>query len=165
MDDSPNNPLLAALHDIHAAPAPSWWPPAPGWWLLALTSGVILASLVPLLRRWFNQWQRRRGVLAELALLRERCQHDNGYDPHRYVVELSILLKRAALSRYPRQDVAMLNAGGWLAFLDRTGGDGQFSKPPGTALAQAPYAASNGTLTVDVDALHALAQHWLKRNF
>jgi hypothetical protein len=143
------------LRDIHTPAAPPAWPPAPGWWLLAV---LLLAALALLGRKGWQavrRARRRRRILAELDGLRgQPCGAA-------LIGEVSALLKRVALSRFPRRDVAALTGTDWLAFLDRTGGSGGFGQGAGRVLADGPYAPAPGC---DADALLALARTWLVRN-
>ena len=77
------------------------------------------------------------------------------------MAEVSTLLKRVALARYPRTDVASLTGQGWLDFLDRNGGAGRFADGPGKVLAEGPYAPAP---TFDAEALLALTGDWIRRN-
>jgi len=148
-------PDLSKLRDIHLPTAVSWWPPAPGWWalpaLLLIAAGV---GYVVLRRRRHRRW--RDSALTELARLRDAA-------PERQVREVSVLLRRVAISRFPRHNVAALTGEAWLAFLDRTFGDGSaFRSGVGRVLLSAPYA---GTVQNDVDtaALLALCERWINR--
>jgi hypothetical protein len=156
----PAHPALGApeqlhLRDIHMPGAPPGWPPAPGWWLLGL---LLLAALAPALLRLARAWRRRRRrerVLAELDGMRgAECGPA-------LVAAVSALLKRAALSRFPRAEVAALTGADWLAFLDRTGGAGGFADGPGRVLADGAYAPRQDC---DAPALLALARRWLRQN-
>ncbi len=143
------------LRDIHSPPTPAAWPPAPGWWLLGALLLLALALAARLgWRRWHRQ-RRRRRILAELDAVRARR---HGAD---FIAGVSELLKRVALSRFPRLDVAALTGSDWLAFLDRTGGDGQFRQGAGQVLGEGPYAPASDC---DTEALLKLARDWLKRN-
>ena len=55
-------PASLVLRDIHATPAPSWWPPAPGWWIVA---GIVVAAFA-LLAGWRLRARRRRDAIAAL---------------------------------------------------------------------------------------------------
>ena len=152
-----NQPAIEQLdlRDIHVPVAPSAWPPASGWWLLAL---LVLVALVLLGRRGWRHWRRvrrRERILRELNDL-----HGQPCGP-RLIGGVSALLKRVALSRFPRLDVAALTGSDWLAFLDRTGGDGGFQRGVGRVLAEGPYAPAP---ECDADALLTLARTWLRRN-
>lgn len=149
------------LRDIHLPPEPGFWPPAPGWWLLF---GLLLALAFWLGRLGWSQYRRfrrRQRILLELDQL-ERA----GLSGPALIAAVSALLKRVALSRYPRTEVAALTGEAWLAFLDRTGGDGRFSGGAGRALAHgayAPEARARGQQDNE-QALLSVARDWLRRN-
>jgi hypothetical protein len=150
---------LAALRDIHLPGDPSWWPPAPGWWVLA----TLLAALAFACARWLPRAWRRRGArrdaLRELEALRR----------HRVapalVAELSVLLRRVAMSRDLRREVAGLSGESWLAYLDReapeTAPPDAFRHGPGRCLASAPY---GGPSPEDPGPLLDLVEAWIRRN-
>ena len=156
------NPALAQLRDIHLPPPVSWWPPAPGWWLLAAASSLSALGLYAWWRRRRrDRW--RRSALAELARLRGLLESQQA-EPPGLIVELSVLLRRAALSRFPREDVASLHGERWLAFLDRSLGEGSpFQAGEGRLLATAPYLPKAAIAVDSMSALFALAEHWLKK--
>lgn len=147
---------LAALRPWHLPDPVSWWPPAPGWWLLAALALAALFALAGWLRRrWYRQAPVRR-ALRELGALDALAARD----PALACRQLSQLLRRVALARFPRGEVAGLTGEAWLAFLDRHGGDGQFDRGPGRVLIQAPYRAAAPD---DLVPLIALARRWIER--
>ncbi len=152
-----NEPLQ--LRDIHPAADPSWWPPAPGWWLLTVLLLVGLVVLGRLAWRRYRVWRRQRQILAELE--RARAAFQSHGDPTRLAGELSMLLRRAALAGWPREQIAGLHGQPWLAFLDRTGGEGKFQDGPGRVLVSAPYAPR---AELRSEELCALVADWLKHN-
>lgn len=145
------------LRDIHAAVAPEFWPPAPGWWLLAITLTVISLFTARYLIHTWRQRQQRRGILEELDNI-------NARSPAEVATHVSTLLRRVALMRFERNEVASLSGEAWLSFLDRTGGNGAFSNGVGNVLATAPYAA-HGIDDADSKALVLLARNWIHQNF
>lgn len=154
------NPDLSQLRDIHL-PAPiSWWPPALGWWILAaLIVAVLIGLFVWSRRRQRDGW--RRSALAELARLRQQyAVHPT--TAHHIISELSVLLRRVAISCFPRAEVAMLSGEKWLAFLDRNMSKGAtFQSESGRLLAVAPYLPH---AAITPDALHtlfALCESWI----
>src|SRR6187549_271512 len=100
---NPDPTSLDRLHDIVAPPPVPWWPPAPGWyWIL----GFVLVLLLVLVLRGILRWQHnryRREALAEL----DRQEAALAAPEQRAVALASIagLLKRAALSAWPRTEV------------------------------------------------------------
>jgi len=154
MTGNHGNPLQG-LRDIHLPTPVSFWPPAPGWWLVALLIVMMLLTAV-----WW--WRRRRRhayrwqALKQLQQLQQALQAGN--TEISIITELSILLRRTAISRYGRQEVAGLQGKDWLAFLDRTGCTTHFSTQ-GQALLEAPYCRA---ITQEAEPLLNLAQRWLQ---
>jgi len=156
------NPALSQLHDIHLPARISWWPPAPGWCLLlaiVLLAAVVLYAVHRLRNR--NHW--RRFALMELTRLREQnaAQH---FAPRAVVSELSILLRRVAISRFPREEVAGLNGDAWLVFLDRgLGENAVFQSDAGRLLTSIPYRPEMAIDSSTLSAVFALAERWLRK--
>jgi len=126
------------LRDIHLPPAPGWWPPAPGWWALAL---IVVAAIAI-----FFWWARRRRRLTaavaarrEVARLREAAP---GLEPARLARDISALLRRAAISFYPRAQAAAITGENWLRFLDEALPEQAFSRGAGRLIAELPYRAT-----------------------
>lgn len=147
------------LRDIHVPPKPLFWPPALGWWVACMLIVIALVLLIRYAVRAARLRRHRRLVLRELSELRQRFARQG--DPGALVRQLSILMRRVALARYPRQQVAGLQGSAWLHFLDQTGGGERFSEGPGKVLASAPYAPH---VELDPEPLLLLAQDWIKRN-
>lgn len=151
---------LADLRDWHLPDPVSWWPPAPGWWLAA---AAVLMALVLVKHLWL------RG--RHLTSLQRAAQHElirlgrelaaTG-DRRCYLAELSRLLRRLALARYPRAQVAGLTGDDWLAFLDATGGDGEFSQGVGRVLVELAYGSAT-EITFDPEQLAALVRRWIQQ--
>ncbi|BCU07503.1 DUF4381 domain-containing protein [Allochromatium tepidum] len=149
---------MADLRDWHLPDPVSWWPPAPGWWLVAAVVLIALALVVRL-------WLRRRGRTSlQRAARRELEQMGRelaaGGDRRRYLAELSRLLRRLALARYPRAQVAGLTGDDWLAFLDATGGAGEFSDGVGRVLVESAYRPAD-QMDFNLERLTALIGRWI----
>ena len=154
---------LSGLRDWHLPDPVSWWPPAPGWWLLAglLLAGVWFAS------RWWRRWPRQgagtRLALRELAGLNAALVTDG--DARRFVAGVSQLLRRLALVRFPREQVAGLSGSDWLTFLDATGGGTGFTQGPGRILTESAYRPEVvHTAGFDPEPLSRLAAGWIRTN-
>ncbi|MGX2028667.1 DUF4381 domain-containing protein [Methylocaldum gracile] len=142
------------LRDIHLPDPISWWPPAIGWWIVSVAAVLLIATAAWLIRRW------RQVTVAKLALRElDALQKDSTLGMTEKLRRLSILLRRAGLSAYPREDVAGLTGEGWLEWLDRPLGTPRFSRGVGRALLDAPYRPVGDA---DMDRLITLCRDWLK---
>jgi Domain of unknown function (DUF4381) len=163
---------LAGLRDWHLPDPVSWWPPAPGWWLVA---GLALAAGALVLHWWLRRRRQgapARAALAELERLGAGLVADR--DGRQYAAAVSALLRRLALVRYPREQVAGLAGADWLAFLDRSGGGGRFVQGPGQVLSGVPYRAPGSgsdaggqdpsDAVLDPAGLAGLAADWIRAN-
>ncbi len=154
---------LAGLRDWHLPGPVSWWPPAPGWWLLA---GLALIGAVLAGRRWLRRRRRLAAARAALEHLRRlRAEVAAGGDSRRFAAGVSGLLRRLALIRFPREQVAGLAGRDWLLFLDRTGGGGAFADGVGRVLVDAPFRGDGGLGSAsDAEELTKLAAAWIQAN-
>ena len=147
---------LAALRDIHAPPVPGFWPPAPGWIALAGLGIVVGLLAAAAIARWWRAGRFRREALASLRSLRAR--HAAGAPDTEIAMELSALVRRVALARHPREEVAGLAGDRWLAWLESTlPGLGVCAR---TALLDAPYARR---CRFDVARALADCERWIRR--
>lgn len=117
-----------------------------GWVLLGLCLAVLLGWAV-----WTWHVHRREHTYRRAALTMLRDSDD---DPAR----IAEILRRTALVAYPRTQVAGLAGQDWLAFLDRTAGNGRFGSE-GASVAIAPYRAMPPDPT-----LTRLAEHWVRHH-
>ena len=152
---NPADPL-AALRDIHVPDAPGFWPPPPGWIAVACLLTVVgIATAIVAVRRW-HAGRFRRDALAILRSLHAR--HGAGAPDTEIAMELSVLVRRVALARCPREEVAGMTGDRWMARLESTlPGMGVSAR---TALLRAPYAPR-----CDFDVARALSacEHWIRR--
>lgn len=154
---------LQNLQDIVEPAIIGYWPPAPGAWLfpalVVLWIGVGAAALW--LRRRRNAY--RRAGLQELSIVRRKLI---GKKAPTAVQELAALLKRVALTAFPRQQVASLSGDKWLAFLDATLDEKIFTGSSGHLLTEAPYRpAMYGALSEEqIENLCHLAEIWIKKH-
>lgn len=152
---------LERLHDIVEPVAVSWWPPAAGLWLLLamlllwLTVLVLLAWLAYRRNRYRREALRLLGDISP-ALLDPRSRNDA-------LGEVAQLLKRTALSAYPRAQVARLNGEQWLDFLDRSGGAGRFSQGAAALLGRISWQPQAGAKLSrqELKEIAAAARHWI----
>ena len=125
------------LRDIHLPAEPGWWPPAPGWGLL-----LVLLVVLGCAALWWQRRRQRHNRSARVVARREleKLRGRLATEPAEQIVrELSALLRRLAISIYPRQEAAGLTGADWLGFLDRGVEEKVFSTGPGRLLIEAPY--------------------------
>jgi hypothetical protein len=131
-----------------------WWPPAPGWIIVSAALIMVLGWwLIRVIRHWQSNSYRREA----LVLLGKMDDAQT---------ELPTLIKRVALSAYPRERVASLTGEEWLAFLDQTGHTDAFTTGPGRWLGRLAYepklAASLST--TELNGLRTAVRAWILRH-
>lgn len=145
--------LLDLMHGL-VLPAPvPWMPATEGWWVVLgwLAAIVLLTSRHLVLRYRRNRY--RRVALAELLSI--EAQSSDG--PEWTAQAVAVLLKRTALSAYPRRQVARLSGPDWARFLcDSTNGDKLVARWA-DQLAVAAYRPG-----VDAMPLFGPARRWIK---
>jgi hypothetical protein len=149
-------PTELSLKDIHLPEAIGWWPPAIGWWLLA----VLVPLLIVFLYWIYKRLTRRTAIKTarnNLAAIRQNPALDNSKKLH----ELSMLIRRVAISVNPRTEAASLTGRQWLAFLDKSIKGAPFSEGCGQLLADAPYRNTRPT-EQEISQLISLCEDWLK---
>lgn len=145
------------LRDIHVPEAVSWWPPAVGWWLLL----VIIPVLCYVLWWGFKKISRRTAIKRAkkmLAVIENAEQCDNLHK----LQQISMLLRRVAISVAPRRDCAALTGRDWLRYLDRSVEGTPFSEGVGRCLSDAQYRRTAPD-DIDLPGLFRLCETWLKR--
>ena len=166
---SPDPASLQNLNDIVLPATVGWWPLATGWYVLI---GFLLIALAWFsyrsLRHWMNN-RYRRAALRELQVLADQLHTPEERDTEERDAQLRqipILLKRTALSAYPRNQVASLTGKDWFHFLKSTVKNPSFTKSTASTLNKISY--SSGELgVVDEQATKALlnaSRHWLKHH-
>ena len=153
---------LDRLHDVMTpSPAP-WWPPAPGWyWLI----GALLVVGVYTAVRGVIHWQRnryRREALAEWR--RHEGRLSSPETRITAIAQLAELLKRAAVSAFPREQVASLTGNAWLDFLDRSAAMSGFRSDVGTLLERASYGVTSEIDETEARESAVLVRQWIERH-
>jgi hypothetical protein len=149
------DPSALPLRDIHLPEPISWWPPAIGWWIVALLILLTITASIWLIRRL----TRKTAVKSAKKLLL-KIQQNTHLDDHAKLAQISILIRRTAISIFPRAQVASLTGNAWLEFLDSSMQDTQFKLGVGRVLSDGPYQQQSET--INLDALYSLCLHWLK---
>jgi hypothetical protein len=149
------NPEELPLRDIHLPEPVGWWPPAPGWWLLVL---VLLAVIGFLLWQWRRQQRGERPLELALSEL-EYLQGKYGANTKDLLREVSVLLRRVAISQYGRETVSGLTGAAWVKFLDDKAGRPLFGKRLAHLLTEVPYRPET---QADTNALVQSVRLWIR---
>ena len=149
-------PTQLPLKDIHLPETIGWWPPAIGWWLLAVLIPLSLVFLYWLYKR-LTRKTAIKTARNNLVAIKQNSALDNGQK----LRELSMLIRRVAISVNPRTEVASLTGRQWLAFLDSSVKGAPFSEGCGQLLVEAPYRNTSPT-ELEISQLISLCEDWLK---
>ena len=153
------NDPVAGLVDIPLPHGVSLWPQT--WESRVVIAALLVAAAVALWQfvhhRRANRY--RREALAEL----DRITHTPAANlsSSELAMQLSLLVRRTALAAFPREQVAPLAGSAWLAFLDRTGSETEFSNGVGRWLVRAPYSRmqpDDGQRSLLID----LTRRWIR---
>lgn len=144
--------LLDRMHDPVVPEPVSWLPQTDGWWVLLIW--LVLLAIIGTARlaehRRLNRY--RREALTELEAIRKAAGPGSA-------AAVAELIKRTALTAFPRTEVAALYGEAWSAFLSRTGGNDPEIDAAATGIARAAYMPD-----VEVTDIAPGAERWIRRH-
>ena len=147
-----NQPL--PIEDIHL-PAELEWSLAMGWWILLVLIPLVLFGFW----RLYKYLTRKTPVKTARKLLNQ-LKNNRELSDYQKVCELSILLRRVAISTLSRTKTAALVGDDWLQFLESILKDKRFSEGVGKLLMSVPYQVPSSK-DYDINALISLSADWL----
>lgn len=126
--------------------------------LVLIIAGLVIGVALLLLRQHRKTYYRRQaeGQLKELLEQYKKEKNSTLYSSN-----INRLLKQVSVSYYKREDVARLNAEGWLDFLDHSGNTNDFTQGAGRILATAPYGDDQH---IDGEAVYACCAQWIRKH-
>jgi hypothetical protein len=153
---------LKDLADVVVPDPVSWYPQAWGWRVLA---GALLVAALLLAIRWARRYRAnryRREALAECAALEAGL--DREAERATALAGLAALLKRTALTVWPRAEVASLSGHAWVDFLRRHGGRSRVDERMARLLDAAEYqpGALASVSPPDAHACARAARDWIE---
>ncbi|WP_087687549.1 DUF4381 domain-containing protein [Pandoraea sp. PE-S2R-1] len=166
-------PTLKALADIVTPPAPSWMPQTIGW---PIAAALLLVGTLWFAWRTWRRYRANRYRREALAQLEQWAVALRSPDPSaagdadtasraRALREIAVLLKRVALSAWPRETVASLTGNAWVAFLRTShGGQSTGTDAMATLVTRAEY-QSDESLSREWDAPRTDALVYACRNW
>jgi len=150
------NPL-ATLKDIHLPEPPGLWPLAPGWYIALFIVLLCLGLIIQALKKRYRFNQPKKEALRLLHQAQENFAQDNNSQVA--CATVGEILKRVALSYYPRMDVAGLHGKEWIAFLNKTGKKIDFNAEA-SLLLEVPFQPPQ---TLDITPLFQKAEKWIQQ--
>lgn len=161
VNNLPANPVNdLQLRDIHLPEAVSWWPPAIGWWLTPLILILLALAIIFLRKVLRKRRQNARKKIARTELQRIKQHYADSGDALHSLRELSILLRRVALSYLPREHSASLTGEAWIAQLNQLAQHSVFSEQHLELLTRGVYRPQ---LEVDLMPLLKQCEQWLQQ--
>ncbi len=150
--------VLSQLKDIDLPAAVSIFPLATGWWIVLFSLAV--ATVI------FILW--KVGFLANLQFKREAYKQlqkiETEFSAQKNTPsalnEISILLKKICLKKYPTVEVASLTGEAWLRFLDQTNKTHDFTHGIGKALNFDRFKKQS---QANIPELITLVKKWIKK--
>jgi hypothetical protein len=113
---------LDQLKNVHLPDAVSIFPLANGWYILIGLILIIMAALIGL--KFLKRKNYKKQVYAILADIEKNL-------PEETISEVSILIKRVAIMKFPEEPVHTMFGTKWLEFLDKTGKTTNFTHGDG----------------------------------
>ncbi|WP_298775286.1 DUF4381 domain-containing protein [uncultured Shewanella sp.] len=144
------NPALASLKDIQLPTAIGYWPLPIGYWIVIVISLILLCVIGIFTLKHFKRTAAKREALRHLAAL----QPEEDY----FAIQVNSILKRAAMSYVPRQQIASLEGKAWYHWLNK-----QDNIPQLSQLLDSRYQAITLSPTEQLT-LKTLAKKWLNNS-
>ncbi len=160
VNNLPANPANGLqLRDIHLPDAVSWWPPAIGWWLTPLLVILLALAFIALRHALRKRHQGSCKKIAVTELQRIKQHYADSNDALHSLRELSVLLRRVALSYLPREHSASLTGEAWIAQLNQLAQHRVFNQQHLELLSHGAYQPQ---LDADLEPLLKQCEQWLQ---
>jgi len=140
---------LEQLHDFYQPPSPSWRPQTVGSYV---TLSIVAILLIALFAFLWHRWRRNR--------YRREALHELEKTDVRHISEL---LKRTALSAWPRAEVAALTGPAWLTFLNTSVKPAPFDSTAADQLETMTFSTAEPSQE-DESAIRNAASVWIKHH-
>ena len=154
------NPL-ENLRAVQIPPILDRWELAPGWWFLSFLLFFFIFFLFWLFAKTWRNKKYRREALIELEAIDLRRQKTG--DDLVFLQESQTLLKRVALTAFPREKVAQLTDLEWINFLGRSSKKSRFEDPVAEVLIDDIYREKLDQ-PLNHHEIKALLRFWIKNH-
>lgn len=154
---------ISGIEPLIAPDAVPFWPPAPGWYMLC---GLLVLAAILLLRSCIRRRGENRYRREALHQLKEIGAFAGTRAEQGDVQAVNRLLKKTALSVFPRKEVAPLFGKEWLKFLDKHCSSAVFTGTSGELLLSATSGTLKATSIPEDQWQHlvALAETWISQH-
>ena len=129
------------LRDIHLPLPVGVWPLAAGWWFLIAALVTAIAIIFLLIQR-----HRRPTALKQALAEVDRLFGSSDISQVQRNQEISLILKKLAVTTYPREDVAGLSGEEWIAWIRNHREGGPLSTQLLAFLMLGPYSARENVM-------------------
>ncbi|MFL0354295.1 DUF4381 domain-containing protein [Xanthomarina sp. GH4-25] len=157
-NQDPEVPPLELGNIMEPAPIPFSFDTT-GWKVLFVVLVVLCVYLLYRLYLNFKHNQYRRDAVAEIVALNQ----DAKLPELEFITKSVFILKRTALQSYPRESVASLQGNDWIAFLDKTKRDVNFSKYK-QDIANAVYCETFNNTNFNKEEFFKMSLKWIKNH-
>lgn len=143
------------LKDIHLPGVMGWWPPAIGWWILLVIIPLFIGFII-----WLYRRITRKTAVKSAKKWLTLIEQDDTLDDQQKLIQLSELVRRAAISCSSRNEVASLTGQAWLSYLDSSVTGKPFTQGVGVVFADGHYRKQPYS-NLEIAPLIALCKSWL----
>jgi hypothetical protein len=143
---------------IEPAPVPFTFG-APGWYVLAASVCILLCATVWVGVYLYKRNRYRKQALHWLAEREKTLHATNAFEL--LVYDASMLIKRIAMARYGRNNVAGIDGQAWINFLNKTGRGKQFTDMDAQLLQQTLYSTEKIISETEANAFVHKTKHWI----
>ena len=150
---------LSGLRDIHLPEIPSVWPLPLRFWIV-LSSLFLCVFLVRLLWRYIHRVTAKKYANNEVESLTIKFSGNS----YKIASEICLLLRRIAVMKFGRRNVADLSGKKWRQFLESTTKKPVFSGDAGDIVENIMFIPAEQFRYKDVSVLVSAAKEWIAEN-
>ncbi len=142
---------------VEPAPLTFTWG-APGWYVLAAGVLLLLILVAIIIYRHYQKNKYRRSALSWL----EEREGILSAQPDQLVYDATMLMKRVAITRYGRSEVAALRDKEWIAFLNKACESSLFTETDGAWLNKILYMPGETVKENEARGFIAKTKKWIR---
>lgn len=150
---------LSGLRDIHLPEIPSVWPLPMRFWI-ALFVLFLCIFLCRFLWRYIHRITARKYANREVESLAFRFSGNS----YKIAMEICLLLRRIAVMKFGRENVAGLSGNAWRRFLEKTVKKQVFSGEAGEIVENIMFIPEQQFHRRDISVLVSAAKEWIAEN-